>query len=142
MNFYKNRPCSLQRRKHRRARDLLGPVGQEQGAWIANLRQPLFNHRKDADFVGPAKSIFGGAQDTILVAAFALERQYCVDHMFQHARPSDRTVLRNMANEHQCRTAFFGKTNEFLRRRTHLADCAGRSFNQVAVHRLNGIDDQ
>ena len=76
------------------------------------------------------------------MAAFALKRQYCVDHMFQHARSGNRAVLGNMTNEHQRRAAFFGKANKFLCRRTHLADRAGRAFNQVAVHGLNGIDDQ
>ena len=76
------------------------------------------------------------------MAAFAFERQYGVDHMFQHAGSGNRPVLRNMTNEHQRCAAFLGKADKLLRRRANLADGARRAFDEVAMHGLNRIDDQ
>ena len=76
------------------------------------------------------------------MAALAFERQYGVDHMFQHAGSGDRPVLGNMADEHQRRAAFLGKADKLLRRCADLADRARCAFDEVTVHGLNGIDDQ
>ena len=76
------------------------------------------------------------------MAALAFERQDGVDHMFQHAGSGNRPILGNMANEHQRRAAFLGKADQLLGGCADLADRARRAFNQVAVHGLNGIDDQ
>ena len=108
--------CPSKRGKHRRAGHLLGTVGQEQRAGVADFAQPLLRHREHADFVSAAKAVFVRAQDAILVAALALKRQHGIDHMFQHARASDAAILGDMADKHQRRAAFLGKTDQFLRR--------------------------
>ena len=76
------------------------------------------------------------------MAALALERQHRVDHMLQHARAGDRTVLGDMADQHQRRAALLGEADQFLRGGADLADRAGRALDQVGVHRLDRIDDE
>src|SRR3546814_2375339 len=84
-----------------RPRHIAAAIGQEQARRVGNLAQPLFAHREHADLVGAAKAVLHGAQDAILVAALALERQHGIDHMFQNARARDRPVLGHMADEHR-----------------------------------------
>ena len=76
------------------------------------------------------------------MAALAFEREDCIDHVFKHARSSDTAVLRHVADEHERCPAFLGKSNQFLCRSADLADRSRRTFDQIAVHRLNGIDHQ
>jgi hypothetical protein len=71
-----------------------------------------------------------------LVAAFALEAHHHVDHVFQHARAGDRTVL-DMAHQHQRDAVLLGIANQFERTAAHLADRAWRAFDLVRMHRLD-----
>src|SRR3546814_5474923 len=63
---------------------------------VGDLAQPLLAHREDADLVGAAEAVLDRAQDAILMTALAFEGQHRVDHMFEHARSRDRSVLRDM----------------------------------------------
>src|SRR3546814_7552072 len=80
-----------------------------------------------------AEAILDGAQDAILVTALALEAQYRIDHMFQHARSCDAAVFRDVTAKDQSGAAFLGKANQFLRCRTHLADCARSAFAEITM---------
>ena len=62
--------------------------------------------------------------------------------MLKHARAGNAAILGDMADQHQSSAAFLGKTDQFLRRGTHLAHRSRRAFNEVAVHRLDRIDDE
>src|SRR3546814_16150275 len=75
------------------------------------------------------------------MAALALERQHRIDHMFEHAWPGDRAVLGDMADEYDRRAAVLGIADQFLRARADLAYRARCAVDQVAVHRLDRIDD-
>ncbi len=76
------------------------------------------------------------------MAALAFEAEHRVDHMFKHTRAGDRAVLGDMADQDHRRPALLGEADQFLRRSTNLTDRAGRALDQVAVHRLDRIDDQ
>ena len=72
--------------------------------------------------------------------AFALERDHRVDHMLDDARAGDLAVLGDMADQDDRRAARLGEADQRLRRAAHLLDRAGRQFDGVAPHRLDGID--
>src|SRR3546814_10735258 len=74
-----------------RSRHIAAAIGQEQARRVADLAQPFFTHREHPDLVGAAEAVLHRAQDAILVAALAFERQHGVDHMFEHARSEEHT---------------------------------------------------
>src|SRR3546814_1142629 len=98
-------PRAFQRGEHHRPWHVAAAVGQEQARRVGDLAQPLLAHREDADLVGAAEAVLDRAQDAILMTALAFEGQHRVDHMFEHARSRDRSVLRDMPNEHDRRAA-------------------------------------
>jgi len=75
------------------------------------------------------------------VRAFALERQHRVDHVLDHPRAGDLTVLGDVADQDHRRAAALGEANQRLRRAAHLAHGARSGFDRVAPHGLDGIDD-
>jgi len=76
------------------------------------------------------------------VAALAFEAQHRIDHMLEHARTGDRPVLGDVADEDHGSAMLLGEADQLLRARADLADRARRALDQVAVHRLDRIDDQ
>ena len=70
------------------------------------------------------------------------EAEHGIDHMLEHARPGDRSVLGDMTDQHHRGAAFLGEPDQFLRRGAYLADGARRAFDQVRMHRLDRIDHQ
>ena len=79
-------------------------------------------HLEDADFVCRAEPVFHGAQDAELVAAFALEIEDRIDHVFHHARAGNVAFLGNVTNEDQRRAGFLGPAGQLLRAGANLAD--------------------
>ena len=99
---------------------------------VGDFRQPRPFHREHADLVGPAEAVLERAQDAILVAALALEAEHRVDHMLEHARPGDRAVLGDVADQHHRGAALLGEADQLLRRGADLADRPRRALDQVA----------
>src|SRR3546814_1499262 len=76
------------------------------------------------------------------MAALALEAQHRVDHMLEHARPRDRSVLGDMADEDEGGAGFLDEADQLLGRGADLADGSRRALDEIAVHRLDRVDDQ
>ena len=136
------RPRALERGEDGGAADRVVAPGEEQGARVGHLRQARAVHREHADLVGPAEAILDCPQDAILVAALAFKAQHRIDHMLKDARPGDRPVLGDVANQDQHAAIFLGVANELLRRCADLADRAGRPLDKVRMHGLDAVDDQ
>ena len=124
------------------ARQLFAAFSEKQARRVGDFVETLRFHREDADLVGAAEAVLDGAQDAVLVRAFALEAEHGVDHMFEDARPRDIAVLGDVTDQHQRGAAFLGEADEFVGAGANLADCAGGALDHVAVHRLDRIDDE
>ena len=61
--------------------------------------------------------------------------------MLDDARAGNLSVLGDVANEDDGGAGLFGETDEGLRRASHLGHRAGRGFDGVGPHGLDGIDD-
>src|SRR6202043_1118347 len=103
--------------------------------------QPAIAHLEYTDFVGRAKAVLHGTQNAELMAAFAFEIKHCIDHVLEHARTGDDTLLGHMADQDQHKAAAFGEAYQLLRGPAHLAHRAGGSVQGVEIHSLDRIDD-
>ena len=132
LDLDQHRPRALDRREDAGAADRLAAMREEQSRGIGHLGEPLPFHREHADLVGAAEAVLHRAQDSVLVAALALEAQHRVDHMLEHARAGDRAVLGDMADENDGGAMLLGEADQLLRRGADLADRARRALDQVA----------
>ena len=123
------------------ARHALFAVGQEQGGGIGHRHQARFGHLEHADLVGGAEAVLDRAQDPELVATLALEVEHGVDHVLEHARAGDLTVLGDMADQQQGTAALLGEADQRLGGGAQLGDGARRLLEPVDPHGLDGIDD-
>ncbi len=114
---------------------------EEEGARIFYFLQARIAHREDADFIGRAEAVFHATQDAVILPAIALEIEHGIDHMLEHARPGDLSILGDMANEDEGKPALFGRADEFMRAGAHLGDGAGGGIERIDEHGLDGIDD-
>ncbi len=74
----------------------------------------MIGHFEHADLVGRPEAVFDRTQDTELVAAFALEVEHRVDHVFEHLGPGDLALFGDMADQHDDRCRFLGVADQLL----------------------------
>ena len=70
--------------------------------------QPLLGHREHAELVHRAEAVLHRAHQAKSGVRIALEVEHGVDDVLEHARPGDRALLRDVADEEQraCRRAW------------------------------------
>src|SRR5436305_306318 len=112
-------------------------LGKEQLGWIGDFLQAPARHLEYPDLIRGAKAILEGAQNTKLLRAFALEGKHCVDHVLDHARARDLTVLSDMPNEDDGRARVLRETDQNLGARAYLRDGAGCGFDRIGPHGLD-----
>ena len=98
-------------------------------------------HLEDAELVGGAEAVLGGAQHAVEAVAVALELQHRVDHVLEHPGAGDGALLGHVPDEEDGRAGVLGQAQEAARRLAHLAHAARRRGEGVAVERLHGVDD-
>ena len=76
------------------------------------------------------------------MAALALEVEDSIDHVFEHPRAGDLSVLGDVANDEQGDAAPLGDPDQRLGGGAHLGDRARRRLERVDMHGLYRIDDQ
>ena len=140
-NLDEQRPCSLHPGEHGGAGCRGVPRRQKQCGRVRDLGEPAPGHFEDADLVGWTETVFYRAEDAEVPAALALERDHRIDHMFDDAGTGDLAVLGDMPDKDHRRAGCLRETDQRLRRAAHLADRAGRRFDKLGPHRLNGIDN-
>ncbi len=69
--------------------------------------------------------------------AFALEREHCIDHMFDNTRTCNLPVLGDMANQDDCGTSFLRKADQGLGASPHLRDRPRCGIDHPGPHRLD-----
>ena len=115
--------------------------GQEDRARVGHALQALLGHREDADLVDRAEAVLDGAHQAKAAVRVALEIQHRVDDVLEHARPGQRAVLGDMADEHHAGAADLGMARELRRAFAHLRHRARRRGQLLGVQRLDRIDD-
>ena len=80
---------------------------------------------------------FSACSSAQRVAAVAVEREHGVDDVLEHARPGERALLGDVADEHRGAAALLGLLHEPVRAVAHLRDRPGRA-GQVGIERRSG----
>ena len=75
------------------------------------------------------------------MAALAFEIEDGVDHVLEHARAGDLSVLGDVADEDDGGAGLLGEARQLLRAGADLGDGAGRGFETVGPERLHAVDD-
>ncbi len=115
--------------------------GEKNGRRIADLLQALTAHREHPHFVGGTEAILYRPHDPEPAARLAFEIQHRIDHVLEHARAGDRTVLGDMAHEENDAARLFGIPHQARRGLAQLADGAWRRTQVLRKHGLDRIDD-
>ena len=126
LNFHQNRARAFHAGKDSGSGRGGVAARQKQRRGVRHFGKAEAGHFKNADFVGGAETVFNGAQNAELVAAFPFERNHGVDHVLDNARPGDLPVLGDMADKDDGGAAGFGVSNERLRAAAHLRHGARR----------------
>ena len=72
--------------------------------WVGNLLEPTLAHLEHAELVRRAEAVLRGAQRAVVLVALAFEIEHGIDHVLEHARPRDRAVLRDVADDEHGRS--------------------------------------
>ena len=108
---------------------------------LATSARPAVGHLEHADLVGGAEAVLDRAQDAELVAAVAFEIQHRVHHVLQHARPGERAVLGDVADQHQRESPRSWPAGSVRsRRRAPGATVPGALSIAVQPHGLDRVD--
>ena len=120
----------------------LGALGEQRRRRRAHADEPALAHLEDADLARRAEAVLHGAHDAERVVAVALEVQHRVDHVLEHARPGDRTVLGDVTDDERRDAEVLGDAHQPRRARAHLADAAGRTGELGVERGLDRVDDE
>ena len=107
----------------------------------ATPSRPGAGHLEDAELVGGAEAVLGGAQGAEEAVPVAFELEHRVDHVLEDAGAGDRALLGDVADEDDGRAGLLGEAQKDARRLAHLADAARRRGEGVAVEGLHRVDD-
>ena len=75
------------------------------------------------------------------MVAISFEIQHGVDHVLDHLRAGNLTILGHVSDQQQGTARGLGMPDEGMSGRTYLAHGAGRGFDGLGPKSLNGIDD-
>ena len=89
-------------------------VAEEQRRRVRNLDQAGACHLEDADLVRGAEPVLDGAENAERVSAIAFEVQHGVDHVLDHLRAGDVTVLGDMTDKQHRAALRFGVADEAI----------------------------
>ncbi len=104
--------------------------------------QAALRHLEDADLRDRAEAVLHRSHDTERVVAIAFEVQHRVDHVLEHARTGDRSLLRDVTDDERRDAVVLRDTHEPRRARADLPDRARDARGVGVEHRLDRVDDQ
>jgi hypothetical protein len=99
LNLDEEWPCPFDRRHDDAAGDTAAALLEEHLRRIGDLAKSVLGHLEDADLVGGSETVLRRSQDAEGVETFALEVEDGVDDVLEDARPRDRALLRDVADE-------------------------------------------
>ena len=141
LDLDQQRTLALHRRRHDRAGHARAAVAEEQVARVGHPDQAVAGHLEQAELVGGAEAVLGGAQQPQRMMAFAFERQHGVDDVLEHPRPGQRALLGDVPDEHDRQVALLGDGHQLVGAAAHLDDRPGRRAERRLVHGLDRVDD-
>ena len=139
LDLHQQRPAAFQDREHAGA-DPLPRLRQPDRCRVLDRHEAVGAHLQDADLVGGAEAVLGGTQHPVRAAVLAVERDDAVDEVLQQARPGQRPVLGDLADEEDGHTARLGSAQELRGGLAHLADAPGRAVEVVGGQGLDRVD--
>ena len=74
-------------------------IGQEQAARVGDADQPGLGHLEQAELARGAEPVLDRPQQPQRVVPIALEGEHRVDHVLEHARAGQATLLGDVADE-------------------------------------------
>ena len=107
---------------------------------IGDSLQTGAGHLEHAELVRRAEAILRGAQDAVRVVAVALELEDAIDEVLEDARPGDRPVLGDVADQEERNTGLLADAEQPRRRLAHLRDRSRRRADLRRVERLDRVD--
>src|SRR5206468_12437106 len=107
---------------------------------IGDFAQTVLGHLEDPDLVGRSETVLRRAQDAERVETLALEVEDGVDDVLEDARPRDRALLRDVADEEDRNVLALRELEEPRGALAELRDPAGSGRDLVGVHRLDRVD--
>ena len=117
-----------------------GRLGDEPRRGIEHLDQTVVAHLEHAGIVGGAEPVLDRADRPVGPLALALELQHAVDQVLEHARPGQRPLLGDVANQEHRDLQAFGDLPDLLGRLANLGDRSGRRAELRRVQRLYRVD--
>ena len=140
LDLDQQRAAALDAGEYRRTGNLAPPLREEQCGGVFDLDQAAIGHLEHADLVGRPEPVLDRAQHAELMAALALEIKHRVDHVLEHTRARDGAVLGDVADENHAEPAALGEADQLLGAGADLGHRAGRRFQRIHEHGLDGID--
>src|SRR5687767_6705271 len=104
------------------------PVTEEELRGARDDFESALGHAEDADLVDAAEPVLGGAQDSMIERALALEVQHRVHDMLERLRAGDAAALRDVTDDEDGGAAVFGEPHQAGRTLADLPDVAGRAL--------------
>ena len=98
-------------------------------------RRPLSVIAKTPDLVDGAEAVLDRAHQAEARMRVALEIEHGVDDVLQHARPGERAVLGDVADEDDAGARSLGEARQLRRALAHLRHRAGRRLQRVRLQR-------
>ena len=135
------RPGALAHHRHHAPRDVAGSPREEDRGRIADLPQPRFGHREQADLVRGPETVLDRPDDPEPPVRLALEIEHGIDHVLQHPRPRERPVLGDVPDQKHGDGVFLRVAREPRRALPHLRDAARGGLQHVGEHGLDRVDD-
>ena len=139
LDLDQQRARALHRAQNARAGHRLG-VAQEAVGGIGHLVEPAGAHLEHADLVRGPEPVLERAQRAETALALALELQHAVDRVLEHARPGQRALLGDVADQDHRAAALAREALQRRRHLLHLADAAGRARQVGGPQGLDRVD--
>ncbi len=138
LDLEQKRPRALERARDGRANLAVALAEDRRG--IGHSLQAGAGHLEHAELVRRAEAVLRGAQDAVRVVAVALELEDAIDEVLQDARPGDRPVLGDVADQEERDTGLLADAEQPRRRLAHLRDRSRRRADLRRVERLDRVD--
>ena len=133
LDFDKQRTGAFLGHEHATAGNFGVVLREEKRGGVGNAFQPALGHGEDAEFVDRAEAVLECADQSETGMRVALEVQDGVDDVFEHARPRERAVLGDVADEYERRSTLLGVPCQLRRAFAHLSDGTGRGLQVFGI---------
>ena len=126
LHLDEHRSRALSRHERHAARDGSAMPRQENRGRVLDFAEALLAHHEEAHLVRCPEAVLDGAHDAEAAAEIAFEVQDGVDHVLEHARPCERTLLGDVPDQQGRNVARLREARELCGAFANLAHGARR----------------